>query len=181
MPTNLPHVNVQTSLGHTVQRIINHSKENEFATSKDVKVTRTGYGSSIRLSDELKNFPTFFLAYRGEFDANKYYARNDVVRVPVTSTTATPGIWVCVYEVPDKQISDKLKVMDSSAYAKYIRSEEANYNPVWPEPTATPSKESPAGKYWELISMLPVEVAMCVNNETKTYYVPMVESGSISV
>lgn len=150
----LPNVYPQSALGSTIKKIINHAQSNTVITSNDVKVSNSSNGLNISLSDKFKNVPNNYTVYRGNYNYDEAYSKNDIVRVLPTLTysssiddstiTPTPGVWICVEDIPDAISSNDLIQLGYS-FADHIRIVDVIYYPIWPEPT-TP--------YWHLLSLL---------------------------
>jgi len=165
--------------------------QNRVVQSPDFVGHQTSDGLILKLKSRHKTPPNTF-RYRGEYDANAAYTVNDVVRVlPDVNYSdtdgnlvpATPGVWICVVNVPSQTFTDALTdAVDSGTLAKYrryLRSDLITYYPQWPEPNdiakATDSIDDANGRYWDLISLLPTKQSVCVNGVAKTFYVDSYE------
>lgn len=194
MPNDLPKVWPQSNLGSTINKVINHAAANNM-TSKDLKFQKGSYGTVVKVADELKRFPTAFTNYCGEYDPDAQYSVNDVVRVmpntnyfntgAETTMDTTPGVWICIAEVPGFQTSEVMKSRGFTS-GDFIRYDGVDYFPKWPEPQYTlqdvvngVTNDRYHIRYWELISLLPVQATMCVNGVDKTYWVDCAQSGSV--
>jgi hypothetical protein len=120
--------------------------------------------------------------YKGEYDPDKAYSVFDVVRVmPGTGYTdvdgnsidATPGVWVCVVNVPSLKFT-KVFNGDKNAFKRQLRQDDTDYFPIWPEPEDKATLDTADGRYWELISLLPIEMVSCEDGVEKTHFVDAV-------
>lgn len=106
-----------------------------------------------------------------------YEVSGKIVWIPSTTPVpAVAGVWICVANVPSKKFSEMVK--DQVGYTGYIRQTGVKYYPQWPEPSYVATVQSPNGRYWELISLLPTTQTMCEDGSAITAYVDSYISGS---
>lgn len=114
-----------------------------------------------------------------------------------------PGVWCCVTSVPSFEFlvtfaqnnpewtnlavfsTHTTVTVNNKNWIPNIRFYDVNYAPIWPELPKRAVKTSSdlklaAGRYWELISLLPMEQKVCVNGKSKTVYIDTAISGSNS-
>ena len=161
----------------------------------DLTVTRGPNGMTIKS----KKNDGFYMRMMGTFEPSASYRQGDVVQVKdtvsytVTTDTSSSiyysyaGMYVCDSSVPMAvNVND---FNDAEAYVyNYIvslnhRSSSVVYAPIYPEPEVLPSELSGSatqGRYWSLISLLPVTASMCVDGTPVTYYTHMAQSASVS-
>jgi hypothetical protein len=176
---NLPPVSITDSAVSSWGNKVNqHVRQNQLGTSSDFLTSKSGSGTSLQLKRKFKAGYEFF-RYKGEFDPDKAYSLFDVIRVmPDEDYTdadgnvidATPGVFICVVNVPSLKFTN-LFTGDREAFKRYLRQDETDYFPQWPEPETKATLSAPDGRYWELISLLPMEVVSCENGIEKTQYV----------
>ena len=180
---NLPQVNLTdhpiSSWGNKVNQSISKHK---VLISPDFIQRQTSRGRFLQLKRRHKA-GSQELRYRGEYDPDKGYSMFDIVRVmPGKDYTdedenliaATPGVWLCVVSVPSLTFTNNFGG-DAVAFKRYLRQEDVDYFPQWPEPADKATLDDPDGRYWELISLLPMEMTTCENGEQKTVYVDATE------
>lgn len=184
--SNLPQITPTTPLGSVLNKIIENANSNTLVKNNDIELVKSSGGTSVRVSPYIKNLPNLYPNYRGEWNTGSAYSMNDVVRVTQQTGSATSGVWICVADIPDKAISDVLKTQGWVEGSVFVRWTEVNYNPVYPEPPVTlqdiTSTMNPLQKaqirYWELLSLLPIETKMCINGVESVAYVDAFISGS---
>ncbi len=186
---NLPTVEADHAISSWGNKVNRNIAQNKVVHSADLVMSKGSNGTTLRLSKKFR-FGYETLRYRGEYDPNEVYTINDVVRVlhgktytDITGTaiTCTPGVWICVVNVPGKKYSDQFKRIGYTSNKRYLQQDGVDYFPKYPEPTDKATLDRPNGRYWDLLSLLPVESQMCdeSGNEVKAY-VDTYQSGSLS-
>lgn len=172
----------QTAINAWLNKAWNTMKATRATGGRGVRVAQSNDGFSLGLSSE--QIP--FMSYAGDFEPNAGYSINEVVRVTTSasyvettggqSTTkwSHPGIYICVRDVPMNVSAAQFSTAPTYVY-RYVqalaRDTGVVYAPIYPEPTTDP--------YWVLLSLLPIEMGMCVDGIEKTYYVSAFETGSL--
>ena len=75
--------------------------------------------------------------------------------LPSSMSANFPTLWVCEANVPDVFYSDYIKAnpgtFDTASFIAYIRQPGINYEPQYPEPTASATLDNPNGRYWRAV------------------------------
>lgn len=188
MGDNLNQVNVIDSLGSTLNRLNKAAAANKLVPSNDFKVSKHTTGQRLELSRRLK--PVFDgLSYKGEYNTSASYNPDDVARVlpdkqyllDSVVLPAFPGVWRCNVFIPDKKFSDDATQFGYNVQPESLRDSSVAYYPQWPEPTTDPTSTNKSGKYWELISMLPTTMSVCIDGQNHNFFCPVFPSGSQSL
>lgn len=186
----LPRVNPTTAQGNTVNRIIKHSQENTIAGNRDIIVNKSPGGMSLSLASKHKNNRSIWSNYVGKWNSTDSYSIGDIARVETeTESSSSKGVWICVADVPNKDASDYYKQQGWSEGLPEVRVTGINYYPIWPEPTRTSADVLPTDnpvqaaniRYWELLSLLPTTMHICINGVDEILYVDAARSGSATI
>jgi hypothetical protein len=160
---SLPYVNPvdgQTAWAHEASR---HIHSNTFGTSPDYLINRTKHGTILQKKPtdkvyDLGNLPvTWSRAAHGGLGDMRLIIKG-VTEVPSASLSSSsfPMTWICDSNVPDLTMSDYILAnpgtFDPVACRQYIRVSGVNYDPQFPEPTASATVANPHGRYWRAIS-----------------------------
>lgn len=188
MSNSLPQINPTSPLGSILNEIIEYTKANTLIKGGDIALQQTSTGTIVNLDSNRKNFANLYAQYKGEWINTGSYAINDVVRVTKDYDNSTKGVFICVYGVPDKGISDALYADGWPEGCEWVRVSGVNYNPIYPEPTKTIADvqtetditKQATIRYWELISLLPIEMSMCVDGVETKYFIQGAPSGSFA-
>jgi hypothetical protein len=138
-------------------------------------------GGSIVKSRLITKLNPIALVIPIAYDKDEAYGLGDIVYITDALNPAGlnihSGIWLCVQNIP----SNKFTGTDKPEGSPYKRYSDVNYYPQWPMPDED-SLDARGDKkiYWLLISLYPMEMAVCEDNVRKTYYVSASEkSGSL--
>lgn len=160
----------------------------------DLNVTETPYGVKFKT----KKNTISYVRWLGEFDDYQNYYEGDMVYVstsrlynvldPVTGRhwVRTPaGVYICVYPVPvNIPVAGQFGSIDDYLL-NYLNSLNKRvdgivYAPLHPSPTPSPGNVTAnvQGKYWQLLSLTPMEMTVCEDGINTNYYIEGYKSGS---
>jgi hypothetical protein len=161
-------------------KLIDFQRRMQLQSSSDILVNQTTHGTSLTISDKIKKkIGGGGMNWAGVYDENASYSVNDVTVVdcnhsysvsfdsPSGSTTPplSAGLFLCITDVPASG--------SRNAYNYYYP-----ISPTIPTSSVTSVSGSLANlTFWQPLAPM-LKMTVCINNESKDYFVNGVASGS---
>ena len=194
---DLPSFNPTTPLGNVIAKILNYIRSITLLPSPDFIMKQGANGFHLELAPHLKQFPSNYLTYQREYEPNNGFQEGDIAYALEDTNyvidgedeplPVTPGLWVCVRNVPAPALSGKL-IEAGHADSPFVRFAGVKYYPFW-DPDL-PYFEDVADsedaftrantRYWDYWSGLPQLKRECIDNIVTEIYVDSFPSGSAS-